>query len=45
MLPQGYFFRNEEIFKKEIENFRKFFDSEGATELLLRLNHFINATV
>ena len=31
--------------KKEPTNFCKFYDNEGATQLLLRFDHFINPTV
>ena len=31
--------------KMKLLNFRKYYDSEGATQLLLRSDHFVNPTV
>ena len=41
----GHFFRNEQIFQEGTIDFCKFCDSEGATRLLLRSDHFISSTV
>ena len=39
------FFEMKKFPKKEPIYFCKFYDNEGATELLLRSDHFINPTV
>ena len=39
------FFEMNKFPKKEPINFCKFYDNEGATQLLLRSEHFINPTV
>ena len=39
------FFEMNKFAKKELKNFCKFYDNEGATQLLLRSDHFISPTV
>ena len=39
------FFKMNKFPKKEPINFCKFYDNEGATQLILRSDHFINPTV